>query len=140
MREQARRRAASARTRARPRAGAGSEEAGVGANAGCITGGSGRCELIVPAATYTVQAGGEPSPSNDGRSYVEARVGDVKVDAGETVRGIDLVLVRGGVLSGVVRSSEPVLFPELSIAPADRGGTVRYLGSADENGAFRIAA
>ena len=109
-----------------------------GASARCDTGHDGRYELAVPAATYVVKAGGDTWRSAAHPAYVEAHVDDVVVAEDQTVRGIDLVLVRGGILKGVVRSAEPVRWSMLSIAPADGSAPASYLGSTDENGSFRI--
>jgi len=100
------------------------------------SGADGRYELLVPAGQHAVSAGGPHrwGYGEEGQKHAEARVGGLAVAENGHVRGVDLVLVPGAVLAGVVRAGgasagRAEIFVE--------GGA--SLGMSDENGRFEIA-
>ena len=118
-------------------AGSTSRDAGDGARG--RTGEDGRYEFRVPVGTYTVMAGGNnPNIRGSAPSYARTSVDDVVVGPDASVRDIDLVLRRGGVLRGVVRSMADDAWAMIWIAPASGRGDCRHLGGARADGAFQV--
>ena len=102
------------------------------------TDGEGRYELLLPAGTHALTAGGVRSRSSEGeRQYALARVEDVTVGEGGHVRGIDFELREGGILAGTVRSADGVPVGRAQVWTSEGEGT-KLLGMSGSDGSFRF--
>lgn len=71
--------------------------------ASTLSDGRGLYELLLPAATYELSAGGRGIDTDPAPSFALARLSEVVVTSGTELRGIDFELQPGAVLEGVTR-------------------------------------
>lgn len=126
---------AQAQVRSEPRR----HDGGPRGSAFAMTDEEGRYELVLPAGEHAVVAGGEEDrhPSADGRSWAPARVDGLRVNEGEHRTGVDLRLIAGGTLAGVVRGPSGAAWTSATLYWGD-GATLQWIGRSDELGEFRI--
>ena len=111
-------------------------EGGAHGSARVLTDAEGRYELCVPAGQHAVAAGGlRSSWFQQGQTpYVESRVSDLSVSENGHLRGIDLVLAKGGVLEGVARNADGSNASRVEVWSEESGAP----GRSDENGRFEL--
>lgn len=111
-------------------------EGGAHGSARVLTDAEGRYELRVPAGQHAVSAGGARNSwfQHAGQAYAESGVGNLSVSENGHVRGIDLVLTRGGTLAGVARNADGSSAPRVEVWSEEAGAP----GWSDENGRFEI--
>lgn len=103
-----------------------------------LTDAEGRFELLVPAGRHAVVAASRESVrrGDEASRYTEARTGGLVVQAGDHLRGIELVLTEGGSLAGLARRADGS-GARVELWSEDATG-VHRLGRSDPSGRFEL--